>query len=75
MSDLVFNKETLFKFFFVFISELKFFEGRAAMYKRVYHIVLRRAKKLSRERTELKKEVKRLNRLLELHEDMVFSWL
>ena len=42
------------------------------MYKRGYHILLRRLKKVTAEKKSLKKEVRRLQNALQLHEDLAF---
>ena len=61
---------------YLFFSDYKILEGKAAMYKRGYHILLRRLKKVTAEKKSLKKEVRRLQNALQLHEDLAFLfWL
>ena len=57
---------------FFYFSEFRILEGKAAMYKRGYHILLRQMKKLSAENKTLKKEVRRMKNALKLHEDLLF---
>ena len=67
----VFNK--LVKMFSVFLfADLKILEGKVALYKKGYHVLLRKLKKQSFEKKKLEKEVKRLSRLVKMHEDMCF---
>ena len=65
------NTNTLFKFGF-FFAELKIMEGKLALYKRGYHIVLRRLKRLIGDKKRLKKEVSRLRNIVQMHEDLTF---
>ena len=51
---------------------MKILEGKVALYKRGYHVVLRQLKKLSREKKILEKENVRMRRIIDLHEDFVF---
>jgi len=50
-------------------------EGKVALYKRGYHVLLRRLKEVNEQKKELKKEVSRLRNVLRMHEDLVFSFL
>ena len=63
------------KFLLFVISDYLIMEGRAAIYKRGYRVVLRELKKRSLEIKDLKKEIRRLNRVMQLHEDMFFASL
>jgi len=47
-------------------------EGKVALYKRAFHIQSREVKRLRNERIELKKEVRRLQNMVETHEDIFF---
>ena len=59
--------------FSVFLfADLKILEGKVALYKKGYHVLLRKLKKQSFEKKKLEKEVKRLSRLVKMHEDMCF---
>ncbi len=60
-------------FVFLFISEyVMTLEGKVAMYKRGYHVLRRRCSSLVREMKTLKKEVKRLRRLVQAHEEISY---
>ncbi len=48
-------------------------EGKMNLYKRGYHLAVRRLKHFVRMNRELKNEVARLNHVLQLHEDLMFS--
>jgi hypothetical protein len=63
------------EFFCIVISDFMIMEGKAAIYKRGYRFVLRQLKKRCDEIKSLKKEVRRLNRLMQMHEDMFFAAL
>ena len=45
-----------------------------AMYKRGYHVLLRQMKGMSSEMKFLKKEVSRLKKVVQLHEDLTFMF-
>jgi len=60
--------------FFIFISDLKILEGKIALYKRGYHILLRQLKRMSKEKKRLEKEVSRLTNVVQVHEDLMFSF-
>jgi len=45
------------------------------LYKRGFHVLMKRVKRLVKENKSLKKEVDHLNNLLRLHEDFVFALL
>jgi hypothetical protein len=49
-------------------------EGKVALYKEGYHVLLRRLKRVVSERKKLKKEVQRLENVLRMHEDLVYSY-
>ena len=49
--------------------------GKLALYKRGYHINLRRMKRVVKENKSLKNEVSRLNDVLQMHEDLTFLLL
>ncbi len=48
-------------------------DAKMNLYKRGYHLAVGRLKRVVRINRELKSEVSRLNSLLRLHEDMMFS--
>ena len=68
------NNRKLIEVLLHFISELKILEGKMAMYKRGYHILLRQLKRKSSEMKILKKEVSRLEKIVQLHEDLTFMF-
>ena len=45
------------------------------MYKRGYHILIQRLKVMTKDNKSLKKEVSRLNNVLHMHEDLMFSFI
>ena len=49
-------------------------EGKVALYKRGYHVLLRRLQKVVKSNKLLEKEVSRLNNVLRMHEDFMFSF-
>ena len=57
---------------FVFIAVLKILEGKVALYKRGYHVLLQRLKKVNSEKKFLSSEVKRLTRVVKMHEDIFY---
>ncbi len=47
-------------------------EGKAALYKRGYHILRRRLKRVTTENRSLKSEIVGLRRVLKLYEDIIY---
>ena len=63
----------LVKMFLCFLfADFKILEGKVALYKEGYHVLLRKLKKQNIEKKKLEKEVKRLSRLVKMHEDICF---
>ena len=58
-----------------YFSEFRILDGKYNLYKRGYHILLRRVKQIVKDNKNLKKEVSRLNNVLQTHEDLMFSFL
>jgi hypothetical protein len=54
---------------------LMILEGKVNLYKRGYHVVLRRLRQIHKENKMLKKEVAHLNNVLRIHEDLMFASL
>ena len=59
--------------FLCYFSDYLILEGKAAMYKRGYHIFRRKLKKVIAEKKIMKKELTRLRNLMQLEEDLLFS--
>ena len=53
---------------------MKILEGKVAIYKRGYHVLLKKLKKMNSEKKFLTKEVKRLTRVVKMHEDIFYSF-
>jgi hypothetical protein len=48
-------------------------EGKMALYKRGFHVLMRRLKELVKDRKNLKRELRRAENLLQIHADLVFA--
>ena len=59
-------------FFVRLFADLKILKGKVALYKRGYRVLLRRLKKMNSEKKKLENEVKRLKRVVQIHEDICY---
>ena len=60
------------KYFLSLISAMLILEGKVALYKRGYHVLLRRLRRMTKEMKLMKRENVRLNNLVQMHEDLAF---
>ena len=58
-----------------YFSEFKILDGKYNLYKRGYHILQRRVKRIAKDNKNLRKEVSRLDNILQTHEDLMFAFL